>query len=107
MAPSAVVLRAADFEKGFNRLAVSTSADAESLSVSFDGRAIFHFLDCGGARVVTLQEWLILERLGEVEKYVTAANVMQETIDHFVHFFRTQYSSFEEAYSSLLEAISD
>jgi Ca2+-binding EF-hand superfamily protein len=107
MAPSAVVLNASDFEKGFNRLVVSTSADAQSLSVSLDGRALFHFLDCGGARLVTLQEWLILERIGEVEKYSAAANVLQESIDHFVHFFRTQYSSFEEAYAALLEAISD
>jgi Ca2+-binding EF-hand superfamily protein len=107
MAPSAVVLNVSDFEKGFNRLAVSTSADAQSLSVSIDGRALFHFLDCGGARVVTLQEWLILERIVEVERFVSAANVMQESIDHFVHFFRTQYSSFDEAYAALLEAISD
>merc|ERR1719387_2222126 len=46
MAPSAVVLNISEFEKGFNRLSVSTSADAESLSVSLDGRALFHFLDC-------------------------------------------------------------
>jgi Ca2+-binding EF-hand superfamily protein len=107
MEPSAVILRVDEFEKGFNRLSVSTSADAQILSLTIDGRALFHFLDCGGARVVTLQDWLILERVGEVGEYAAAAKVMQESIDHFVHFFRTQYSSFEEAYEALLEAISD
>jgi hypothetical protein len=107
MMPTAVQVGLAEFEKGFNRLVVSLSAETEPLNVSFDGRALFHFLDSGHLRSISMQEWTSMQHLPQVPDCEKALKFTQESIDHFVHFFRTQYSSFEEAYQALLDAISD